>query len=361
VYESVLPVKLQAPKLSVGAFQIEDSFGGDGDGRLESGETARVTVKNLNLGNSRSPNVLGTLISDSPWLTVSNTVALGPLDALTGTADAVFTVTISNDAPQAFPVHFQYAVNAGNYTAQKDFGPYTVNVILETFEAQNYDAFPWALSGTKPWFITPTSAYTGQYSSRSGAITHNQKSIMELTLNFTTAGVMSFARRVSSEQDYDFLWFLIDGVEMDAWSGLVPWAEVSYPLEAGIHKLSWIYEKDQLGTANSDRAWIDDISLPPYEVLVATHAPNQADFGATLSPNPSTGKTWLQGSLPDAQALNIALFDCLGQKVQQYEIPKQAQRADFGLELDLQSLVSGLYFVQLQGKSGVQVLKVVKE
>jgi hypothetical protein len=361
VYESVLPVKLQAPELELGSFQLQDAQGGDGDNRLESGEVATITIKNLNVGSSQSPNALGLLTADSPWLTISNAVSLGPLDPLTGTADATFLVTVSTDAPEAVPVNFYYEVQAGNYSAQKVFGAFTINAILETFESQNFSSFPWQLGGNKPWFITPSGAYTGTYSTRSGVITHNQQSVMDLTLDFTAAGVVGFARKVGSEQNYDFLRFLIDDVEVESWSGVVPWGEVSYPLDAGIHKLSWIYQKDNVGSANSDRAWVDDISLPPHKVLVATSSPDQAAFEMSLAPNPSSGKTILQVELPTAQGIRIGVFDCLGHAVQQLVAPDQRISGTYSVELDLRDQASGIYFVQVQGETGTRVLKLVKE
>lgn len=360
-YEATLPIKLQAPELELGNIQISDLAGGDGDNRLESGEVVTVTIPNLNIGNSNSLATLGTLTSNSPWLSISSPVALGVLNAVTGTANASFQVTVSNDAPQVVLATFEYLVNAGNYAAQKSFGPYTINAILETFETQDFDTYPWDMAGNKPWFITPTSAYTGAYSSRSGVITHNQKSEMSLTLDFSVDGTLSFARRVSSELDYDFLRFLIDDVEIDSWSGLVPWGEVSYPLTAGIHKISWIYQKDAIGNANSDRAWVDDISLPPHVVLVGTNQPKQADFKSSLSPNPSSNKVWLQWETPTAQGMDIVLLDCTGRQVQHYPSAGNRLQGVQNLELDVQGLASGLYFVQLLGETGTQVLKLVKE
>lgn len=360
-YEATLPIKLQAPELELGNIQISDLTGGDGDNRLESGEVATITIPNLNVGNSNSLNALGALTSTSPWLSISSPVTLGVLDAVTGTASATFEVTVSNDAPQVVLATFEYVVNAGNYAAQKSFGPYTINAILETFETQNFDTYPWDMNGNKPWFITPTSAYTGAYSSRSGVITHNQKSEMSLTLDFSVDGTLSFARRVSGEQDYDFLRFLIDDVEIDAWSGLVPWGEVSYPLTVGIHKISWIYQKDAIGNANSDRAWVDDISLPPHVVLVGTNQPQQADFKLSLAPNPASTKVWLQWETPSAQRMDVALFDCMGRRVQTYPSAGTRLQGSHNLELDVQDLASGIYFVQLLGETGTQVLKLVKE
>ena len=360
-YEATVSVKLYAPELKISTFEILDNAGGDGDNRLETGEVAMITVKNLNVGGSQSPDALGQLTSNSPWLTISNAVSLGTLDPLTGTADAVFMVTVSNDAPQVVSANFHYEVNAGNYSAQKEFGPFTINAIMETFESHDYNSYPWDLSGNNPWLITPSSPYTGTYSSRSGFITHNQQSVMDLKLDFSVDGTLSFARRVSSELDYDFLRFLIDDVEIEKWSGVVPWSEVSYPLTAGIHKLSWIYEKDAVGSSDGDRAWVDDISLPPHQVLVATGSPNQTGFVVSVAPNPTAGKTWLQVNMPTVQSLEIVVFDCLGHIVQQFQLPDQRSQGKHSIEISLSDLSSGLYFVQLRGERCSAVVKVVKE
>ena len=359
-YEVNLPVQLQAPELELGNLQISDAQGGDGDNRLESGEVAILSIPNFNFGKSNSLDALGHLSTDSPWLSISSPISLGVLDAVTGTATATFEVTVANDAPQAISANFGYVVQAGNYSAQKDFGPYAINPILETFETHDFSSYPWDMEGNKPWFTTPSSAYTGTYSSRSGIITHNQQSVMNLRLDFTQAGQVGFARRVSSEPDYDFLRFLIDGVEMDAWSGLVPWGEVSYPLSAGIHKLTWIYQKDDLASANSDRAWVDEISLPPHNVLVGTFQPVQSDFKVNLSPNPSSGKALLQWELPSAQTMEIVVFDCLGHQVLTDPSIGDRPQGLNSLELDLQALSSGVYYVQLRGDAGQQVLKLIK-
>jgi hypothetical protein len=361
VYEANYSVKIQAPELEANGLQISDLTGGDGDNRLESSEQAVITIKNLNVGLSKSPDAWGTLTSNSPWLTIDGPVNLGPIDAVTGTADASFLVSVSANAPQVVTANFEYLVEAGNYTAQQSFGPYIINPIIETYESQNYASFPWDMEGNKPWFVSPSSAYTGTYSSRSGIITHSQQSVMNLTLNFTEPGMVIFARRVGSEQDYDFLRFLIDDVQVDAWSGVVPWGEVSYPLTPGIHKLSWIYQKDDISSANGDRAWVDDVFLPPHQVLVGTSNPAQADYQTSLSPNPTNGKTWLQWEIAQAQEMDIVVLDALGHQVLNLTSEGLLQPGLHSRTLDLQNLSAGLYFVQLRGEAGVQVKKVVKQ
>jgi hypothetical protein len=359
-FDAVIPVKLQAPVLKTTAFQLTDVAGGNGNNRLESGETALIHINNLNVGHSQSPTAIGTLTSNSPWLTISGALLLGKIDALTGTAEATFTVQVATDAPPVTPANFQYVLQAGTYEANQDFN-LTINAILETFESHNFASYPWVQGGAKPWIITSPIAYTGTYSSRSGSILNNQKSKMNLTLDLVTDGTIGFARRVSCEADYDYLYFLIDDVEVEKWSGELAWAEVSYPVSAGIHKFTWSYEKDAIGAQGSDRAWVDDIVLPAYQVVVPTTAPNSTGLSLEVAPNPTNGRSWLSLQLPVEQFFRVEMFDCLGRHIQTVQAPIHRAAGAITLPLDLSNVTPGVYLVQVRTGAEVQTIKVVKQ
>src|SRR5262249_8436518 len=88
-------------------------------------------------------------------------------------------------------------------------------------------------------------------------------------------GYVMFDVRVSSEMGFDCLRFYIDGVAQaigtsrpcraeggHGLSGEVTWRAIAIPVAAGIHHLVWSYEKDDVGDAGLDSAWIDNVSLP---------------------------------------------------------------------------------------------------
>ena len=68
--------------------------------------------------------------------------------------------------------------------------------------------------------------------------------------------------RVSSEENWDFLKFYVDGELREDWSGELDWVSYSFPLTAGTHTLEWRYVKDVEGTAGMDAAFIDNVDLP---------------------------------------------------------------------------------------------------
>lgn len=76
-------------------------------------------------------------------------------------------------------------------------------------------------------------------------------------------GQISFARKVSSEDGFDFLKFSIDGVLTDEWSGDVSWDTVTFQIPGGDHIFEWIYEKDSSASSGDDTTWIDDVSIGP--------------------------------------------------------------------------------------------------
>lgn len=362
VFETVVPVKLHAPKLSIGSIKIDDTQGGNGDGYLQSGETATIIITNLNTGNSVSPNALGFLSTNSPWLVVNGTASVGPIAAVNGSSAASFQVSVLNDAPKVIPAHFQYQLEAGNYGKEATFGAFIINPILETFESSNFNTYNWVMSGNKPWVISSANPYSGLYSARSGIISHNQKSVMELSLKVSEDGNISFARRTHCEQEFDFLRFSIDGVEMGRWSGLLPWEEVSFPVSPGYHTFTWSYEKDGFVSEGQDRVWVDEILLPPNEIIVSTDptAP-QRGFELSVQPNPTAGPAMLNIHLAREQFITVEVFDYLGRRVRSEQSETRFPMGGFMRPLDLSGLASGVYMVQVRTENESKVVKVAKE
>ena len=136
-----------------------------------------------------------------------------------------------------------------------------VTSFTEGFETGDLSGLPWVSAGAAAWFVTAEDAASGTYSARAGDIADGQVSTLSVTLA-TQAGDIRFARRVASEAHYDHLEFYIDGMLMDAWSGDLPFALVSYPITPGMHTFDWSYRKDYIVSDGLDTAFIDDIAFP---------------------------------------------------------------------------------------------------
>lgn len=161
-------------------------------------------------------------------------------------------------------------------------------VFTDDFESGGFSPLrPWNNSGSYPWIVQSNTAAAGQWAARSADnLGHNQTSALSLAA-FTASGDGSFSLKVSSEENWDFLEFYVDGVLRDSWSGEQDWVSYSFPLTAGNHTLEWRYVKDVEGSVGLDAAFIDSVDLPstaPTFKLVET-GPGVFNVEVTGSPN----------------------------------------------------------------------------
>ncbi|WP_243688351.1 hypothetical protein [Geotalea toluenoxydans] len=140
--------------------------------------------------------------------------------------------------------------------------PPTGNAKNEGFESGNLTYLPWVTSGNGLWAVKTTTKHGGIYAVEAPvSITDNQNAGIEVTQN-CAAGNITFWYSVSSEANYDYLRFYIDGIEQSKWSGSIGWNQASFPVIAGSHTFKLTYSKDGSVSSGSDTAWIDDIVIP---------------------------------------------------------------------------------------------------
>jgi subtilisin family serine protease len=125
------------------------------------------------------------------------------------------------------------------------------------------------------WSGSTDSVFGGTHALKSAAVAHGESAGVSISGSFRS-GMVSFARRVSAASG-DGLSFLIDGQVQGSWTGEVAWGMVAFPITAGPHTLTWRYTKDGSGTAGSDAAWIDSVSLPH---AATSAAGSRNDFNA---------------------------------------------------------------------------------
>ena len=132
---------------------------------------------------------------------------------------------------------------------------------VENFEDGGL-GLPWFTAGISDWYVTNHQSHSGAHSATSGDITSwgsARNSFLRLTVDFSEPGSVSFWHRVASDRFYGTMSFYIDGEWQDNWDGEVPWAQVTFPVTAGVHTLKWNmggwYVRDW------ESAWIDDIVI----------------------------------------------------------------------------------------------------
>ena len=114
-------------------------------------------------------------------------------------------------------------------------------------------------SGNSSWFTQSAVSYDGFDALQSGAISDNESSNFVITQQTTS---INFRYKVSSEQDFDFLQFRINGQLETEWSGEISWAHYTKTgLSNSTHTFEWRYVKDDLVSDGQDSAWIDALEF----------------------------------------------------------------------------------------------------
>jgi hypothetical protein len=117
-----------------------------------------------------------------------------------------------------------------------------------------------SLGGDVNWFPETATYFYGGSAAQSGAIDHSQSSWLQTTV--MGPGTVSFYWKVSSEANYDYLEFYIDGVLQPGHiSGNVDWQKKTFFISAGSHTLKWVYKKDVSVSTGSDCGWVDKVII----------------------------------------------------------------------------------------------------
>lgn len=200
-------------------------------------------------GNGYDMVAVNDVVVGSGDATRVDVAMFGPPQIVAPNGGEVLTAGASTDVTWAgslsYQYHVQYTDNYGN-----------VGLVSDGFESGLGPDY--TTGGDRSWYVTGSAAHSGSVSARAGAITHNEETWLSRP---AAAGPLSFWYRVSSEPDYDFFNFYVDGDRKVHESGTVAWTLYSTTLPAGNHVLTWEYKKDQSLSNGSDTAWIDDVEL----------------------------------------------------------------------------------------------------
>jgi hypothetical protein len=358
-WSSVFNITLNAPEIAVGAVSFTDVSGGNGDGIIDPGETIELTIVCENNGHSDAPATTAVLSSNSPYCNIANpNIALGTISA-SNSSDAVYTISVDALTPLGSALDFNFSVGSGKYTAQNDF-ILKVGIIGDDFETGDFLKFPWVTAGNKNWFVSTNDPYEGAYCAESGDIGGNQLSIMMITMDVIVDDSISFFRKVSSEQDYDFLSFSIDNQVQGYWSGELGWERVAYPVTTGVHSFKWAYEKDFWASQGDDCGWIDFVVFPPISISSSTddiYSNNDLNFN--VYPNPFTNKIRVRFNAPQGD-YSIRLLNALGQVVKAFSNQNIKSDSTGELLIDMEDIKSGVYYIRLESGENNIVRKLIK-
>ena len=147
-----------------------------------------------------------------------------------------------------------------------DYGYLYLDILREETSFLEVDSLSEALDtalsfttgGSADWFGQTTTSYYDGDAAQSGDISEEQDSWMQTTVS--GKGTVTFYWKVSSEDNFDFLEFYIDGSLQNQISGSVDWQQKTYTITtSGSHALEWRYVKDGNVDSDSDCGWVDKV------------------------------------------------------------------------------------------------------
>ena len=289
-WNSSFRMTLHAPVFALTDFRPE--------GNIVPGESGILLVSIKNVGSAKARDAHIELYSSSSDLSFRATahdigsIAPDVTTSIRARFDTGGNMTNGNS------YEILYLVEAESYLLE---GIETLNIGLlkETFETGDFSAFNWQTLGGANWFIDSTQPHSGNYCAQSGAISNGNLTTLQVAVNVTANGDISFFKKVCTEANKDKLTFYIDSQKKGEWSGEVDWSQETYPVTAGTHTFKWIYMKDSSGSYGEDCCRIDDIQFPAANTV--TFLPG-VDVEAVVEQNRVT-LTW--PSAPSTEAYLI--------------------------------------------------------
>ncbi|WP_299452085.1 C10 family peptidase [uncultured Microscilla sp.] len=216
------------------------------------------------------------------------------------------------------------------------------------FETTDFSQEAFSFSGTNNDFKWEVTQVATGYAAKSQTITHNEKVSMSITKTFGENGAVFFDRKVSSEGNYDFLEFYVDGQLQEKWSGNVDWSRVNFSVAAGEHTLTWTYNKDYSVSSGDDAAWVDNIEL----VGVNNGSDQRLTAPTTVTtlkqnfPNPAQYSTQIGFELAEAGKVKVDVLNLSG-KVVTTVLNQALEAGAHRVQLNTTGLQKGIYIYRL--------------
>ena len=329
-------LKINAPILEDVLFTIDDTIFGNSNGKLDAGENIDLIIDIENSGHADISNLIGTITTLSPYININNPSLINVPSLMSNQqTNMSFNITIDPNTPAGTLADFNFNVNNNIYYHNKTFYE-TVGIVDEDYETGDFSQYNW-VQGNYPWYISNNNPFEGSNCIRSSNnLPDNQESEIYINLNVIADGEISFYRKVSSEQHYDYLKFYINNNKEGEWSGIQDWDLVTFPVNAGVTEFKWKYDKDGGWSEGQDCAFIDYIIFPPIDLGSLSF--ENKDIDIKLFPNPTMGSFKVLFS--DAKIRQANVYDVNGKLV------FTKTNSDF-INFDISEEKSGTYKIKI--------------
>lgn len=330
------------------------------NGILEPGETVLIAIDIMNAGGAELTNALGVISSYEPYLNIYlSSVTIDTLE----TGDVwhmVYGVMLESEAPvsQLLEINLTITGDHGFYYLKTI--PFYTGILAEDFETGDLSAYEWITEGNNSWTVEEGSAYEGDWCARSGLIIDNQMSLLSLVWDVAFSDSISFYFKVSSEANYDFLYFFSGPVEMAKWAGNINWTKASFMVPAGEQTFLWKYMKDYSISSGEDCARIDYIVFPAFAVETPSgEAPVLTDR-LFIYPNPGRDELNVKYTIKNPSNVKILIIDMNGKTLYNFSSGNAIQQGEYVLKPDLKNQKPGVYTILMITENGVLAKKLIR-
>jgi hypothetical protein len=266
------PFPVEPVMLAVNGVSFDDSAG-NGDGKIDPGETIVATVTLINNGTDTATGVSAELAIDDTYFTVTDGSADFGTIASGGTAAGDYTFEVAEDCPPPYNTSADLTASAdGGYSEDLGFGIVVGAGFVDDMESG--DGL-WTHQGANDqWHLSDEDAVSGTYSWKcgdtgSGDYADDQESTLTTVPIFIDADhyELTFQTKYYVESGYDYVYLEIDdggGWEtLDTYNGNeLSWQELEYNLsdyEGSVVQLRFRFYSDY--TVNYEGFYCDDFFI----------------------------------------------------------------------------------------------------
>lgn len=239
--------------------------------------------------------------------------------------------------------------------AQSKFEIINPSALYEDFEIEKLadSKVPWINTGDASWFITEEESFFNSKSIRSGRISPNQTSGINLQLDLYEPGTLIFAYKTSTRPYFDRLHFTFDSLDIsdtespNLWSGVNDWRILYFSVRAGKRSFSWEYIKGPYDPYNLDIVWLDVVVVPDKINVKSANSGIEKNISLSSFPNPFNPVTEISFELIKNENIELTVFDVKGRQVA--DIHKgMLDKGTHSFSFDGSRLSSGIYYSVLK-------------
>ncbi|WP_062059314.1 C10 family peptidase [Aquimarina longa] len=231
------------------------------------------------------------------------------------------------------------------------------------FETNDYSQAEFSFINNAKWNLVQLNPDYG-FSTKSLKIRNDERTQLSIHKSFDKEMIIEFDYKVSSEKDYDFLIFRIDGEEKNRWSGTTDWSQVRYTVSAGNHVFTWTYEKDYSISNGEDCIWLDNIYFGETEKIarVVEKSFNNEDrkIVSTLFnyPNPAQRETTINFYVAKKERVLVEILNANG-TYHETIINRVMDAGSYTEKLNVAELSEKLYFIRMTSSQKSQIAKLL--